>query len=599
MISKTLKRVLKHKVITGIILAVIIAGGYFIYHGFAKNSSSTQYVTAAVEKGTLIVSVSGSGQVSASDQLDIKSKTSGDIVYLGISKSQSVKKGQLLLQLDTADAKKAIEEADIALQTAKLDLEDLQNSPDQLSLIQAENSLTQAQESKQNAQDNLAKSYEDAFNEISNVFMDLPPIDTVLNNDLYSYDMSKSQENLSVYQNSILLSDKTKIEPFVNGAVSSYEQARDSYDKAFAEYKATNRYADKSTIEDLLNNTAQTVKLMSDAARNEIDLVDYVVNYLSDNNLHLPAQMTQYQSDLKTNLSKLNSDLSGLSSSQNSIQNNKDSIVSVDRTIEEKQLSLDNLKQGPTDLDIRSKQLAVQQKQDALTQANENLSDCYIYAPFDGVISGVNVKKGDSISSGTAIANIITDQRVIDITLNEVDAAKVKVGQKATITFDALPNLSMSGQISEVDTVGSVSQGVVSYGIKITLDVQNEDIKPGMSATADIVTDISQNALILPNSAVKSQGNSYYVELVKTDGSTAQQLLGTISAAAISNSITNQTVEVGLSNDTSTEIVSGLQEGDIVVSSTVSQNSTSSQTTQTRSAGGFQIRGGNRAFVGD
>jgi HlyD family secretion protein len=598
MIPKILKSLRKHKIITGIILAVIIAGAYFVYHGFTQNSNSTQYVTAAVEKGTLIVSVSGSGQVSASDQVDIKPKVSGDITYLKVANGQEVKKGQLLFQIDSSNAQKAVEEADIAYQTAQIDLQDLLDSPDELSLTQAENSLAQAQESKQNAQDNLEKSYEDAFNDISDVFSDLPTLKNELSDVLYSYSMSSSQDNLSVFQNSVLSSDRLKVEPFVNNAENDYDTAKDNYDEILQDYRQTSRSADRQTIETLLANTTETVNLMSDAARSELNLIDYVLNYLSDHNLHANSKMTQYESSVKTYISQLNSELSGLSSAQNSIQNYKDAIVSADRTIDEKQLSLDDLKEGPSDLDIRSKQLAVQQKEDALAQAKEDLANCSIYAPFDGVISEVNVSKGDSVSSSTAVANIITDQRVIDISLNEVDAAKVKTGQKATITFDALPDLSSSGEVSEVDTVGTVSQGVVSYGVKIALDVQNESVKPGMSATADIATDIKQDALIVPNGAVKSQGGSNYVELVQADGSDAQKLLGAVSAAAISSSITNQPVQIGISNDTSTEIVSGLQEGDIVISSTVSQTS-SSATSQTRTSGGFQIQGGNRAFIRD
>ncbi len=600
MISKIFKRVLKHKIMAGITLAVIVAGGYFIYQGLAGDNNLTQYVTAAVEKGTLIVSVSGSGQVSASDQVDIKPKVSGDIVYLGVENGQEVKKGTIILQLDTADAKKAIEEADISLETAIIDLEDLQSPPDELSLLQSQNSLIQAQESKQKAEDSLEKGYKDAFSEISSVFLDLPSIATGLKNTLYGYDMSalNTQDNLSIYQNSISSEDRIKLEPFTSGAEYDYGKAKNKYDKTLADYKSASRYSDKETIESLLDDVIETVTFMSDTARSGLNLIDYVVDYLSDRDARINDKMTEHQTNLKTYISKLNSDLSGLLSAQKSIEDNKNSIISADRSIKEKQLSFDKLTSGPTELELRTKQLAVQQKEDVLAQAKQNLADCYVYAPFDGVVSDLKVSKGDSVSLSTAAVNMITKQRIIDILLNEVDAAKVKVGQKATLTFDALPDLSISGQVLGIDVVGTVAQGVVSYGVKISLDVQNEDIKPGMTATADIITDIKQNALILPNSAIKSQGNSYYVEIVQAPENTRQQFIGNVSAAIVSQSLITQTVEIGISNDTSTEIISGIQEGDIVVSSTINQ-STSAQSSQTRSSGGFQIQGGNRALIKD
>ncbi len=110
-IKATGKKILQHKIIAGIILLLIIVGGYFGYKSLFGNKNTVRYVTAAVEKGTLIVSVSGSGQVSASDQVDIKAKTSGDVVYLGIQNGQEVKAGALLAQVDTTSTQRAVQDA--------------------------------------------------------------------------------------------------------------------------------------------------------------------------------------------------------------------------------------------------------------------------------------------------------------------------------------------------------------------------------------------------------------------------------------------------------------------------------------------------------
>ena len=91
--KKLFKIALQHKIISAIVILGVIAGGYFTYTSFSKNSQATRYVLAAVEKGTLIVAVSGSGQVAAATQVDIKSQNSGDLIYLGIKDGQTVKKG--------------------------------------------------------------------------------------------------------------------------------------------------------------------------------------------------------------------------------------------------------------------------------------------------------------------------------------------------------------------------------------------------------------------------------------------------------------------------------------------------------------------------
>lgn len=174
------------------------------------------------------------------------------------------------------------------------------------------------------------------------------------------------------------------------------------------------------------------------------------------------------------------------------------------------------------------------------------------------------MKKGDPVSASTILATLVTKQKIAEISLNEVDITKIKVGQKTTLTFDAIPDLTITGQVAEIDTVGTVTQGVVTYAVKISFDTQDDRVKPGMSISASIITDIKQDALLAPNSAVKQQGDAAYVEIFAGETQAPRQ----------------QTVQTGLSNDTMTEITSGLNEGDRVVTQTITQTTSQSQTQQ-------------------
>jgi multidrug efflux pump subunit AcrA (membrane-fusion protein) len=171
--------------------------------------------------------------------------------------------------------------------------------------------------------------------------------------------------------------------------------------------------------------------------------------------------------------------------------------------------------------------------------------------------------------------------------MNEVDVAKIKLGQKATITFDAIENLSMTGSIAEIDTLGAVSQGVVSYNVKIAFDTEDAQIKPGMSVSASIITDSKTDVLIVPSSAIKNQNNRNYVQMFAPP--LPAPLTG--SQGTPSLIVPNQiTVETGISDDTNTEIISGLKEGDQIVSRTV----TSTTTAPTSSL----LGGGNTRGIG-
>jgi HlyD family secretion protein len=252
-------------------------------------------------------------------------------------------------------------------------------------------------------------------------------------------------------------------------------------------------------------------------------------------------------------------------------------------------VSLSKLQTGSDPLDIQSQQLAVQQRVNALTDARETLADYTVRAQFDGVITSVSVHVGDVASSGAAIATLVTQQQVATISMNEVDVAKVAVGQKVNLTFDAVSDLSMTGSVAEIDAIGTVSQGVVTYNVKIGLDMQDERVKPGMSVSAVIVTNVHPDVLTVPNVAIKSQGTSYYVEIIDQPGSA---ISGSQGVTAITPP-RQQSVEIGLANDTSTEIISGLSEDTQVVMRTISSNTTQVSATQAPSLfGATGARGG-------
>jgi len=198
------KKIFQKKIIIPILLILALAG-YFGYTKFLKKNGATRYVLAQVQKGTILVSVSGSGQISTEDQIDIKPKVSGEVAEIFVEEGKEVRAGKLIIRLDDSDYQKAVRDAETALETAKLELDKLIEPPDELALLQAENSLAQAKESKQKAEDNLEKAYEDGFNTVANAFLDLPTVMAGLQDILLGDDFSRIQSNINYY------TDTTKI----------------------------------------------------------------------------------------------------------------------------------------------------------------------------------------------------------------------------------------------------------------------------------------------------------------------------------------------------------------------------------------------------
>jgi RND family efflux transporter MFP subunit len=625
---------LKKKKVIIAIAVIILAGGYWTYKNNYTKTAEAQYITSPTEKGTLTVSVSGTGQVSASNQVDIKPNASGKIIKVAAKQGQQVKAGDTLVQLDAGDAQDSVRDAQANLDSAKLSLEKLKQPADSLSIMQAQNALASAktsydklvlsqqndykksQDTEQTALDNIVKSYEDSFNDISNAFLDLPGITSKLNDILYSYEIQQSQsiiangtENGDALINTLDLARREQMRDLVNIAENDYQAARTKYDQAFSNYKDIDRYSDQATIESMLNETLETAKSIAQAEKSANNMLNAWVDLRSQEDHGTFAKVTDYQSDLSGFVSKTNSHISNILSAQTSLKDNKNSLenaksdltdmdknnpldlTSAKQSIDEKQASLDKLLAGPDSFDLKTQQLSIQQKQNALSDAREKLADYSVKAPLSGTIASFSANLNDQASSATAIATIITDQQIAEVSLNEVDVAKIKTGQKTTLTFDAVDGLTITGTVAEIDSIGTVTQGVVSYNVKIAFDTQDDRIKPGMSATANILTDVRPDVLLVPSAAVKTQGNSSYVQILEN------------------GQPKDQTVQIGLSNDTSTEIMSGLNEGDSVVTQTITSTTAGSAATSQQKSGtslmqglggggGTMIRAGGNASFG-
>lgn len=583
-----------HKIIAIIIVVAIAASGYFGYTKISNNDGAVRYATAQVQNGTLIVSISGSGQVSASNQVDVKPKTSGEITAVYAKLGQEIGPGTILAVIDASDAARAVRDAETSLETAKLELDKILEPVDELTLLQAENSLAQAKESKQKAEDNIKKSYEDGFNAVSNAFLDLPGIMAGLDNTLFSNTIDSRQDNITWYVNQTDYrnderdDERDKAIRYKNNVYDAYNKSRVAYTANFDSYKSASRTSGEQAIDALISETYNTTQLLSEAIKTTDNYIDFIQDAMELRHLGIPTMVSTHQSNISAYTSKTNGILVNLLSIQRSLKDSQEAVASAERVIEERELSLAKIKKGTDDFDIRAKKITVQQREDALAAAKQALADHYVRAPFAGVIAKVNAKKGDSASAGTAIATLVTKQKIAEISLNEVDVAKVKAGQKVTLTFDAIPDLTITGQVAEVDAVGVVSQGVVTYAVKIGFDTQDDRVKTAMSVSAAIVIEAKPNVLLVPNSAVKSQGGVSYVEIVGGDDRDTA-LAANVSGAILKNIPRQQPIEIGTANDEFTEITSGLNEGDLIITRTIQPNFSQPQTQQ--QSGGLRIPG--------
>ena len=202
------------------------------------------------------------------------------------------------------------------------------------------------------------------------------------------------------------------------------------------------------------------------------------------------------------------------------------------------------------ELKMEKAQLAKEKAQLALDEANDELEKAVIIAPFDGVVASVGAEEGDTVLTTTTIVHLI-DLTTMELKaeVDEIDIAEVKPGQRAIIEVDALPALQLDGEVISISLLPEVEEGVVLYEVKIGFDVpQGSGLRAGMSATADIVIDERSDVLLVPDRAIK------------------QDSLGnTVVSVMVNGQLQERPVVIGISDGYQTEIVDGLEEGEVVV----------------------------------
>jgi len=223
--------------------------------------------------------------------------------------------------------------------------------------------------------------------------------------------------------------------------------------------------------------------------------------------------------------------------------------ASARAAVEQAQAALDRLKQGPTPEDVQIARLRVSQAQAALDLARHHLAEAEIVAPFDGVVAAVNLHRGEIAPAALpAVALVDVSRFRLEISVDEVDVARVSPGQGVTVTLDAFPNDVFSGQVEKVAPTATVNQGVVSYLVTIVLDAAQVLLRGGMTATAEIVVAEARDVVLVPNWAIRR------------DRQTGQTFVGLLKDGEIED----VPVELGLRNDALSEVKSGVQEGEVV-----------------------------------
>ncbi|MDE1924675.1 MAG: efflux RND transporter periplasmic adaptor subunit [Patescibacteria group bacterium] len=520
-------------VFAGVFLIIVLFFGYKTVFG---GSSATSYVVGTVTKGDLVLTVNGTGQVEAENQVDLKpqgtTQSASTITAVDVKQGDKVVTNQLIAVIGNASALTQLKQAQANVESAQASYDKVVSGATVQSIAVSQSAVSSSQTSLTNAKQSLLSKISSSYNDASSVV-------TTDTNALFS------NPNTINPKYGVSNSNSTNSQLVIN-IVNEREQINALLPQWNSSIGTADATGDLTTLSSVSTNNLNTI-------------LQYLNDILSD--------LTTYEtnsSSAATYTGSINSGRSTIMSDISAVQSALQQVTTAQSSLAQSNASLAQTTAPARSEDIASAQASLDNSKAALQAAQNTYDQSFIRAPFSGVVAAVNVSVGAVVDTNTVVASIITKQQIAKISLNEVDAAQVKIGQTAKVTFNALPGVTATGTVAQIDTIGTVTQGVVSYNAKIAFDASDQGVKPGMSVSVTIAVGKDVGVLLVPNSAVTSVGSNSNVLVL--DGVSGAADGATISLTTAPKSVS---VQIGDSDNKNTVITSGLTEGELIVTHTV------------------------------
>lgn len=509
---------IKQNAVAIIAVLVLILGSYYFY--LRQNTIVDPTITLHPRDFKSEVSVSG--KIVASAAVEMSFDQSGRVAAVYKRVGDSVAAGTVLANIENGDVRAALLQKQAALQTEQANLLSLKNGTRPEEIAVKESAVASAQSALEQSRDAVVNALSDSYTKADDAVRN--KIDQFItnprsSNPQLSFMTNNSQLAINIGNERLRLENVMNEWQVINATLSSNS-------KNLAE------------IENLVEtNTALVSTLLSDAG--------LALNSVSSSANISQSTIDSYKSDISLARTAMNSAITSLTTAVTAEK-------SAEKALDTAQKNLTLAKAGATAADIDAQKARVVASQADVLAAQAKLSKTMIVAPFSGVITKMDAKVGQIAQPSMpliALSSIGTFQ--IETYIPEVSVAGIAVGNPAKVTLDAYgDSVSFDAKVISVDPAETVRDGVSTY--KTKLEFVNEDgrLKSGMTANVIIVTSEKKNALVIPQSAIVLQSGGKFVTVV------------------INGKKVLKPIVVGTSSSIGDiEVVSGLSEGDVVVTS--------------------------------
>lgn len=546
---------MKRKQIAIVLVAVLVlgAGGWSLWSKrAARATTDVTYVQQPVKRQTLRVTVSGTGPAAATNAVVMKTNQSGTVAQVLVQDGEQVKAGQVLFTLENPQVVAALQQAEADLVTATQNLNQ--------KLRPADTTVKAQQNKVESAELTLRQRTE----ERAGLSVTAPASGVITQvAATVGSDVQSGAQLLAIYD------DQTP------SFVAQVPQDAAAGLRAGTEANVTipgfgTRFG---KVRSLTGNGQggtggkATVSVVIDLPATE-GLRPGMSGTVVINAPHLAFQVTgsgTVQDDSVQVRSQTAGQVTQVAATEGARVGAGDLLITLtnpqvelsykqaeaDLAIQRESLTALITPESDPDGSIRQLELKVASAQRTLEEKRTAVDELTVKAPIDGKLSGFTVKVGDKLDAKAQVGKV-ADYGAMEmkISVDELDVAKMQAGQPVTITFDALPGKRYEGKVAKVALEGTVRNDIATFDV--TVQIQNPaGLLAGMNGSAEIAIAQRENVLTVPAQAVRTIGGRSIVQVLE-DGKAAQI-----------------EVQVGLRTTTDVEIVSGLTEGQQVITTTV------------------------------
>ena len=616
-----------------LLAAGVVALAVVAYLTIGTSKSATPTVrTATAARGVVLSTVSATGTLQSPAQVAVGFTSSGTLISVKVHEGEHVNRGQVLGRIDPTTASQSLRQAEMAYALANAQYAQTvagetpqQRRQDALSVTQAKQSIVNANGSLAAAERTVALDKRTSAASVAQAQQQLR-----VDQGQEQIDLAQQKTDQGTYAtvdaaNAAVAADKAQL------ATDQSKQQSDQLAQLNAQHQQSEDQASLATAK--ADNNTSAIDTYTSAVNQDTNTLNVLQVTLQQDGFAITADQSKLSSDqasasaltadskaIRGDESKIASDHTQIASAKtnqdSTSQRDQQSLVSARQQIASAKLGLNSTLAGnavkqapPTAAVLDGSRASVMQAGINLANARKVLAQTTARAPIDGVVASVNGTVGTTVSgggnstvsssssssgtgsggsggsSGFVTLTQLTGMQVL-ASFSETDAAKLRVGQPATVTVDAEPNNELAAHVIAISPIASSSSSVVTYDVTFAVDRSAPQLKPGMTANVDVVTAESDNVVHVPTAAVNGSGANATVTVLRNGKQT------------------RIAVVAGLQGDSSTAILSGLKSGDSIVLPSVSLAATSGTgtglggTSTTSGTSGTLSGGSGRVFGG-